>query len=164
MRVLWAPWRMAYVAGPKAPGCLFCHAAETAERRAALVLAQHPAVVILNRFPYANGHLMVAPRRHAADFTALSSDEYRILMDVLRRATALLAEAFQPQGMNLGMNLGAAAGAGVADHLHWHIVPRWAGDTNFMPLLADVRVMPEHLESVYDRLQGVFAPLERPPA
>ena len=160
MEVLWAPWRMTYVAGKKEPGCIFCLAAATPDRRQHLVLAQRPAVVMLNRFPYASAHLLVAPRTHTADLSALPPDEYHAVMDTLRRAAALLAETFHPDGMNLGMNLGAAGGAGVADHLHWHIVPRWIGDTNFMPMLADVRVMPEHLEATYDRLQSVFASLE----
>lgn len=156
MQVLWAPWRMAYVTGPKAPGCIFCTAAETHDLRDALVLQQHPALVMLNKFPYANGHLMVAPRRHVADLARLPTGEFQTLMEVLQRAACRLTEAFQPQGMNVGMNVGAAAGAGVTDHLHWHIVPRWTGDTNFMPTLADVRVMPQHLETTYDRLQPCF--------
>lgn len=160
MRVLWAPWRMHYVGGPKPPGCIFCAAADTTDRRASLVLVQRPALVMLNRFPYTSGHLMVAPRRHAAALDGLPADEFQVLMDLLRRATAVVAEAFRTDGINLGMNLGAAAGAGIADHLHWHIVPRWNGDTNFMPMLADVRVLPEHLEATYARLQPLCAPLE----
>lgn len=156
MQVLWAPWRMAYIGGPKPPGCVFCTAAESDDRRGQLVLVQQPALVMLNKFPYANGHLMVAPRRHLAQLGALPRDEFQVLMHVLQRASTLLADTLQPEGMNIGMNLGAAAGAGIADHLHWHIVPRWAGDTNFMPLLGEVRVIPEHLETVYDRLKPVF--------
>ena len=159
MRVLWAPWRMAYVGGAAAAGCIFCSAAETTDPREALALAQHPAIVMLNKFPYANGHLLVAPRRHAADFGALPAEEFQVLMEVVQRSTALLSEAMRCDGMNVGMNLGAAAGAGVATHLHWHLVPRWKGDTNFMPLLADTRVIPEHLEALYDRLQPLFAAL-----
>jgi ATP adenylyltransferase len=159
MQVLWAPWRMAYVGGPKAAGCIFCTALTTDDLRAALVLAQHPAVVMLNRFPYVSGHLMVAPPRHVADLRALPADEFQTLMGVLQRAATLLADAYHPDGMNIGLNLGAAAGAGVTDHLHWHIVPRWGGDTNFMPMLAEVRVIPEHLEATYDRLRPLFAPL-----
>jgi ATP adenylyltransferase len=157
MHVLWAPWRMTYIAGPKAPGCLFCSAGQTADPRQSLVLVQQPAVVMLNRYPYTSGHLMVAPRRHAADLGALPADEFHSLMQVLQRATGVLAAAFRPDGMNVGMNLGSAAGAGVADHLHWHLVPRWTGDTNFMPMLAEVRVMPEHLDATYERLLPLFA-------
>jgi ATP adenylyltransferase len=156
MQVLWAPWRMAYVGGPRAPGCIFCNAVATDDLRGHLVLSREPALVMLNKFPYANGHLMVAPRRHAAQLRALPPEEFRVLMDTLRRATTVLGEALHAEGMNVGMNLGAAAGAGVVDHLHWHIVPRWVGDTNFMPLLSEVRVIPEHLETMYDRLKPLF--------
>jgi len=157
MQVLWAPWRMSYVAGKKEPGCIFCHAAATTDLRRDLVLAQQPALIMLNRFPYASAHLMVAPRTHTADLGALSPDEFHAVMDSLRTAAARLGEVFRPEGMNIGMNLGAAGGAGVADHLHWHLVPRWVGDTNFMPLLADVRVMPEHLDATYDRLRSQWS-------
>jgi ATP adenylyltransferase len=159
MQVLWAPWRMGYIAGSKEPGCIFCAASETADRRGSLVFLQQPAVVMLNKFPYINGHLMVAPRRHAADPSALPAEEFRLLMDVVQRVVTVVTGALRPDGMNIGMNLGVAAGAGVADHLHWHIVPRWIGDTNFMPMLAEVRVMPEHLEATYDRLRPVLEPL-----
>lgn len=157
MQVLWAPWRMTYVAGKKDPGCIFCLAAATTDLRRDLVLAQHPAVVMLNRFPYASAHLMVAPRTHTADLSALSPEEFHAVMDALRTAAARLGEIFRPEGMNIGMNLGAAGGAGVADHLHWHIVPRWVGDTNFMPMLADVRVMPEHLDATWERLRSQWS-------
>jgi len=156
MQVLWAPWRMAYVGGAPPAGCIFCEAYRTTDPRPHLVLLQHPAVVLLNHFPYASGHLMVAPARHAGDFTALSETELSTLMSVVQRTAAALRDAFHPDGMNIGMNLGAAAGAGIPDHLHWHLVPRWIGDTNFMPLLADVRVLPEHLEATYDRLRPLF--------
>ena len=161
MQVLWAPWRMAYVGGPKASGCIFCNALTSPDLRASLVLLQRPALVMLNRYPYANAHLMVAPRRHIADLGTLPADEFQTLMAVLQRAATLLSETYRPEGMNIGVNLGAAAGAGVKDHLHWHIVPRWNGDTNFMPMLAEVHVIPEHLEATYDRLRPLFAPLAK---
>ncbi len=161
MQTLWAPWRMAYIGGAKESGCVFCAAVEAPDPRPALVLARaREGVVMLNRFPYANGHLMVAPRAHTGDFGALAARAYGELSELLRRAVALLRDALQPEGMNVGINLGGAAGAGIADHLHWHIVPRWNGDTNFMPLIAEVRVIPEHLEAVYDRLRPLFAPLD----
>jgi len=160
MQVLWAPWRMAYVGVAPPPGCIFCHAASTPDRRAALVLAQRPAVVLLNRFPYSSGHLMVAPRDHHGDFATLPADAAQVLNAALQRTAVLLRQAFQPQGLNIGMNQGAAGGAGIVDHLHWHLVPRWVGDTNFMPMLAEVRVIPEHLEATYDRLAPLFAALE----
>jgi len=156
MQVLWAPWRMAYIGGPKTPGCIFCAALESADRRGHLVLACEPAIVMLNKFPYSNGHLLVAPRRHAGQLRELPADEFRNLMDTLQRSATVVGDAVRAEGLNIGMNMGAAAGAGVADHLHWHIVPRWTGDTNFMTMLADVRVIPEHLEVIYDRLQPLF--------
>ena len=152
---LWAPWRMAYVGGTKTPGCIFCAARDTTDPRAQHVLAQAPAVVMLNRFPYTSGHIMVAPRAHLADLTTLPAAEFDTLMRSLQRAVAVVRDTFQPDGMNVGMNLGVAAGAGVVDHLHWHIVPRWVGDTNFMPMLADVRVVPEHLDRTFERLAAL---------
>jgi ATP adenylyltransferase len=115
---------------------------------------------MLNRYPYANAHLMVAPERHTADLNTLSPEEYADLSEYVRRAAAILQEEFKPEGLNIGINLGCAAGAGIADHLHWHLVPRWVGDTNFMPLIGQTRVMPEHLETLYDRLRPRFASLE----
>ena len=160
-RVLWAPWRMAYVGAPKEPGCIFCDKPGAPDLKAALVLARPAhAVVMLNRFPYANGHVMVAPRRHTAELSALPPEEHVALGEVLRRSQTLLQEFFHPDGMNIGMNLGRAAGAGITEHLHWHIVPRWVGDTNFMPLIGEVRCIPEHLEALWDRLRPVFAALD----
>jgi ATP adenylyltransferase len=156
VQVLWAPWRMAYVADKAARGCIFCLALE-GDRRERLLLGTTPAsLVILNRFPYQNGHLMVAPRRHTASLSALPAAEHQDLAETLRRSIDSLAEAFHPDGFNLGMNLGAAAGAGVVDHLHWHIVPRWNGDTNFMAAVAETRVLPQHLLETYDRLRATF--------
>jgi ATP adenylyltransferase len=161
MNVLWAPWRMAYIGGPKERGCIFCTKPHVEDARGALVLAKPPdSVVMLNRFPYANGHLMVAPRHHTADMADLTAPAYMNLMEALRRSMALLKREFQPEGMNVGLNLGVAGGAGIADHLHWHIVPRWLGDTNYMPMIGGVRVMPEHLEAVFDRLRSAFAELD----
>jgi ATP adenylyltransferase len=156
MQVLWAPWRMAYIGGPQAAGCIFCDARDSTERRARLVLRQAPAVVVFNRFPYTSGHLMVAPREHCGDLAALSPAGFQTLTAVLHDTIRLLGQALHPDGLNVGMNVGAAAGAGVKDHVHWHIVPRWHGDTNFMPMLADVRVLPEHLEATFDRLAPIF--------
>jgi ATP adenylyltransferase len=152
---------MAYIGAPKEPGCIFCNKPDAPDLKAALVLARTPhAVVMLNRYPYGNGHIMVAPRRHTNELSALPPDEHLELADVLRRSVTLLQEQFHPDGMNIGMNLGKAAGAGIAEHLHWHIVPRWVGDTNFMPLIAEVRSIPEHLDAMWDRLRPAFAPLE----
>jgi ATP adenylyltransferase len=147
---------MAYV-GERAPReCIFC-AAPTGDPRERLVLGATPmSVVMLNRYPYQNGHVMVAPRRHTADLPGLAAAEHADLADALRRTLGTLGEVFHPDGFNVGMNLGRCAGAGFADHLHWHIVPRWEGDTNFMPTLADTRVMPQHLLDTFDRLRPAF--------
>ena len=160
MQVLWAPWRMAYVADKAARGCIFCIALEGDRRERLLLGTTAASLVILNRFPYQNGHLMVAPRRHTASLTALPEAEHRDLAETLRRSIDTVAATFRPDGFNLGMNLGAAAGAGVVDHLHWHIVPRWAGDTNFMAAVAETRVIPQHLLEAYDRLRAAFDWLE----
>ncbi len=156
MDVLWAPWRMAYIGGPRPPGCIFCIAREGDPRERLLLGTTAASLVVLNRYPYQNGHLMVASKRHTADLPGLPADEHADLAETLRRALASLTVALRPDGMNVGMNLGACAGAGVLDHLHWHLVPRWNGDTNFMPVLADVRVMPQHLLDSYDRLRPAF--------
>ena len=117
-----------------------------------MLYADEHAVVMMNRFPYSHAHLMVAPRRHTADLLALDATTACAVHTQIQRAVAALGAEYAPHGYNIGINLGRAAGAGIADHLHWHVVPRWEGDTNFMPLLADTRVMPEHIETAYDRL------------
>jgi ATP adenylyltransferase len=160
MDVLWAPWRMVYVGGPATTGCIFCAALEGDARERLVLCTTDASIVMLNRYPYASAHLMVAPRRHTADLPGMAADEHADLADTLRRAMAILDETLRPQGMNIGMNLGAAAGAGVVDHLHWHVVPRWIGDTNFMTTVAETRVMPQHLLDTYDRLRPVFARLD----
>ena len=162
MRVLWAPWRLSYVENiDSSATCIFCskpEAVSAGERREQLVLRVTDEVsVLMNLFPYSNGHLLVSPRRHTADFAHLDPGSSAELHAELQRAMRVLSRAFSPAGFNIGMNLGRAAGAGIADHLHWHIVPRWVGDTNFMPALADTRVMPEHLLATYDRLLPLFA-------
>ena len=149
---LWAPWRMQYILGPKNPQCIFCDFATAApgQYREKLVLAVLPhALVCLNRYPFAPAHLLVAPRRHVADFGQLPPEEYEATMRLLRDAVERVRRATRPEGVNVGFNLGAAAGAGIADHMHGHIVPRWSGDTNFMPVIADVRVMPEYLDTTF---------------
>ena len=158
-QALWVPWRMAYV-GERAPReCIFCAVTGGDPRERLLLGTTAASVVMLNRFPYQNGHVMVAPRRHTASLPDLPADEHGDLAETLRRALRVLETTFRPDGFNLGMNLGTCAGAGFADHLHWHIVPRWTGDTNFMPMLADTRVMPQHLLDTWERLRGAFASL-----
>ena len=154
MERLWAPWRLEYIkSADEQQGCLFCAAVEGGDDAERLVVHRgRHAIVLLNKFPYASGHFMVAPSRHVGDLPDLSDDE---LVEIHRLASSgigALAELYQPQGYNLGWNLGRIAGAGVVDHIHLHVVPRWAGDTNFMPVLADVKVLPEHLAETRGRL------------
>jgi len=152
---LWAPWRMQYVASArqKPEGCLFCQKAREPVCAESMVLFQGEyAFAMLNAFPYTNGHLMVAPIRHTADMNALTDAELLEIARFVRHCVNLLREAYHPDGFNIGVNLGRAAGAGIEDHIHWHIVPRWNGDTNFMPVLADVRVIPDSLENTYAKL------------
>jgi ATP adenylyltransferase len=157
---LWAPWRIEYIRSEKPKGCIFCEfpAAPEADDRANLVVhrAEH-AFTCLNRYPYNSGHVMVVPRMHVADLGDLPPDVHVALGEELRRAIAVVRDVYRPQGMNVGMNLGLAAGAGIADHLHWHVVPRWVGDNNFMPVLADQRVVVEALDEAWARLSAGFA-------
>jgi ATP adenylyltransferase len=143
---LWAPWRLEYVQNADAiEGCVFCNAAAGDDEEQLVVHRGELAFVLLNKFPYASGHLMVAPYRHGANFPDLDDAEALEVHRLATQGIAALAEVFRPEGCNLGWNIGRIAGAGIVDHGHLHVVPRWAGDTNFMPVLADVRVIPEHL-------------------
>jgi len=159
-RPLWAPWRMEFIEAPRRASCIFCEfpAEEGEERERANLLAHRSArsFTLLNRFPYNNGHVMVIPRAHVAALEDLSAGDFADLNDELRRAVAVVRQVYRPDGLNLGMNLGKVAGAGIADHLHYHIVPRWAGDTNFMPVLADTKVMIEHLDESWRRIRDGF--------
>jgi ATP adenylyltransferase len=158
VRRLWAPWRLSYVAGPKDPGCVFCAAPAAGDDRAALIAHRGAlAFVILNRFPYNSGHLMVVPFRHVARLDDLSPEESRAMMDLTSLAILGLDRALSPEGFNVGMNLGRAAGAGIEAHLHMHVVPRWVGDTNFMPVLDDTKVLPQHLDETYTQLSRAIA-------
>lgn len=156
---LHAPWRMEYIGAEAQPGCLFCRIREARpeEDRANLLIWREPeAIALLNRFPYNPGHLMVAPRRHTGDLTTLGGAELLAVMALVQRCLRVLADSVHPDGFNLGVNLGKVAGAGIADHLHFHTVPRWDGDTNFMPVLADVKVVNEHLERTWEKLRASF--------
>lgn len=158
---LWAPWRMEYIQSPKPPGCIFCdypaEEGEAADRRNLVVHRSPRSFTILNRYPYNSGHLMVVPRAHVEALEALSPGELADLQEELMRAHAALKRAYRPEGVNLGMNLGRVGGAGIAEHLHWHLVPRWLGDTNFMPVIGDARVVPEALDQSWERLRAAFA-------
>ncbi|HEY6838655.1 MAG TPA: HIT domain-containing protein [Geobacteraceae bacterium] len=156
MERLWAPWRIEYILNDKQDGCIFCPI-DGVDDRERLILHRSPlSLVMLNRYPYTNGHLMVAPARHTADMNSLSEAEMLDLFRMVCLSRKVLEEAAAPQGFNIGINLGKAAGAGVDEHLHIHIVPRWNGDTNFMSVISDVRVMPENLLTTYERLLPGF--------
>jgi ATP adenylyltransferase len=159
---LWAPWRMEYILSKKEGGCVFCAYAKAADHALAdahVLAATAHAYVVLNRYPFAAGHLLVIPNRHESTLERLPLEEYEALMRLAREAAIRLRSAVGCQGMNVGINLGQAAGAGIAEHLHVHVVPRWEGDTNFMPVIADVRVMPQHLTATYQHLITYFRDL-----
>ena len=164
MERLWSPWRLAYVTGTgSAEGCIFCEACTPPHPAPDdLVLVRGDlAYVILNLFPYNNGHLMVVPNRHVGTLRAMTREELDALIRLTRHAEIALAEAYKPEGINVGMNLGRPAGAGVLDHLHVHLVPRWTGDTNFMTVVGNVRVLPEELGETAKRLRPIFERLSR---
>ncbi|MGH7830763.1 MAG: HIT family protein [Candidatus Binatia bacterium] len=157
MKQIWAPWRMTYIGGAREAGCIFCDKLKEGDARSNLILAQTPhSVVMLNKYPYCSGHLLLAPRKHTNHLGSLEREEYADLCVALQETVGRVEEALKPEGINLGMNLGRCAGAGVESHLHWHVVPRWEGDTNFMPVIGEVRVIPQHLLESYDRLRPFF--------
>ena len=160
MERLWSPWRMAYIESARdEPGeeCFLCAKPRQGDDAAALILARSGAAyLLLNAFPYNPGHLMVAPFRHVGELEALTDDEVLDASHLLQRSIAALGAAMEPHGFNVGLNLGRVAGAGIPGHLHWHLVPRWNGDTNFMPVLGETRVLPESLERTYAKLRPLF--------
>jgi ATP adenylyltransferase len=161
MEILWAPWRMAYIERPQPEGgeedCIFCVAGRpNGDRQDLLVDHTELALCMLNRFPYNPGHLMVALKRHGGDLVELSRAELSAVVEELQLATKVLRQQLNCEGLNGGWNQGRAAGAGIEAHLHFHLVPRWNGDTNFMPILADVKVIPEHLEATAAKLREAF--------
>lgn len=157
---LWAPWRLTYVttAQAPAPDCVFCDTTSGRDLDLVVYRGQH-CYVILNLYPYNNGHLMVVPNRHLSALAALSPEEQTELMVLTRLSEMALTEAYRPQGINVGINLGKAAGAGIENHLHIHVVPRWSGDTNFMTAVGQTRVLPEELPATVARLKPIFARL-----
>jgi len=165
MERLWSPWRLAYVTGASAEtaGCVFCNASEARAAGADdLVLFRgRTCFAVLNLYPYNSGHLMVAPHRHVGSLHATTPAEREELMHLTRHAEMALLEAYTPQGFNVGINLGRSAGAGVLDHLHVHVVPRWNGDTNFMTVAAETRVLPEDLQESRKRLRPIFERLSQ---
>ena len=160
---LWAPWRMRYIRQASRPsGCLFCAVSARGDDRRDLVLARREnALLMLNLFPYNPGHLMVAVARHAARFATLTEPERGDLLDLVALGERALAREYRPHGINYGANLGRVAGAGFPGHLHLHLVPRWNGDTNFMPTVAETRVLPESLGRTWSRLRAAIRELER---
>ena len=158
MKRLWAPWRLEYVQhADEGDECVFCRAAGLPEDEPELVIHRGElAFVLLNKFPYASGHLMVAPARHTGEFADLEAEEVVEIHRLASEGIDALAVVYGPQGFNLGWNLGRIAGAGITDHVHLHLVPRWAGDTNFMPVLADVKVLPEHLIETRQKLAAAW--------
>ena len=160
MEQLWAPWRLEYIkSADDYDGCVFCRALEGDDEDMLVVHRGERAFVLLNKFPYASGHLMVAPVRHIGDYGELDDDEALEIHRLTQSGLGALAQEYGPQGFNVGWNLGRIAGAGVLDHVHLHVVPRWTGDTNFMPVLADVKVLPEHLTETRRRLAGAWPSL-----
>ena len=157
MKHLWSPWRLEYLMEPKAEGCIFCHAAEDDDDRENLVLLRgERAFLILNRFPYNNGHFMVVPYSHVPSLEELDEPVLTEMMLLLNRGLGALRAIMSPDGFNVGANLGQVAGAGIEDHVHLHAVPRWAGDTNFMPVVGDMRVVPQTWLQNYDDLRAAL--------
>lgn len=156
-RPLWAPWRIQYIRGEKNNECFLCRIfAEENDRDNLLLFRGRTCAVVMNRYPYNSGHLMVAPYRHIAELDSLTPEENKETAELTALSVTVLREAMTPQGFNVGINLGEAAGAGLKDHLHQHIVPRWSGDTNFMPVLGGPRVIPDAIKATYDLLSKLF--------
>ena len=154
METMWAPWRMEYILDEKQAGCVFCDALEKNDD---LTLYKgNDTMVMMNKYPYINGHLLIAPVRHISTLDQLSKIEMGELLAWVDRTVRILKQAMSPDGFNVGLNLGKVAGAGVEEHLHFHVVPRWFGDTNALTVFADVRVIPEHLKATYDNLKPYF--------
>ncbi len=161
MEKLFSPWRSKYISSfsnePKSSGCVLCEAYESKDDEASLVVYRGTnAFVLMNRFPYNSGHLMILPIRHTSDFQSLTEGEMSETLELLRASERALAKLSRPQGFNIGMNIGRVSGAGIDDHLHWHIVPRWNGDTNFMPTLAEVKVVSEDMDEQWKKLRELF--------
>lgn len=154
MKPIFAPWRMEFILGPKEKGCVFCNRWKRRCDRKDLILARGKhSFVLLNKYPYNNGHLLVVPYRHVASLQSLSVEEGQEMFGFLGKAEKVLTRAMKPHGFNGGLNLGKVAGAGIADHIHFHLVPRWFADTNFWPVIAETKTMPQHLMQTYDLLK-----------
>ena len=158
MKTVWAPWRIEYVTSEKEDGCIFCKALE--ENDELTLYKGESMMVMMNKFPYINGHLLVAPRRHVSSLQDLSKSDMGELLKTVDRSIEILKQVMNPDGFNVGLNLGKVAGAGVEEHLHFHIVPRWFGDTNALTVFADVRVIPEHILATYNNLKPYFTEID----
>ena len=157
MDILWAPWRIDYILREREDGCIFCNRVQQNEDRKNLILYRgRTCFVIMNYYPYNNGHVMVVPNRHIAELPKLSAEEHNEMMQLVSRSIEVISEKMMPHGFNIGMNLGASAGAGVKDHVHFHVVPRWTGDMNFMPVTGHTKVISEALELTWERLKEGF--------
>jgi ATP adenylyltransferase len=150
MNNLWAPWRIEYITSPKDRSCIFCTAPEAKDKL--ILTSGRLCFAIMNRFPYTTGHCMIAPYRHIGDLTEVSAEELSEIMTMTQSILAAMKPALEPQGFNVGFNLGDVAGAGIADHLHMHIVPRWRGDTNFMPVLGETHIISDHIDNTRDKI------------
>ena len=162
MQQMWTPWRMAYIRREKQPGCIFCEMLDAGDDRGQLILNRSElSFLVLNKFPYNNGHLMAVPYRHVDTLEALTAEEAVDMMALVSLGIRALRRSTHPEGFNIGVNIGKIAGAGVIDHVHTHVVPRWGGDTNFMPVLADVRLIPQDLNETYIELRAAVEEIVR---
>jgi ATP adenylyltransferase len=155
MNNIWSPWRAEYVLGPRQDVCLFCDAPK--ETDSLLIKVSGLSFAIMNRFPYTTGHCMVAPVRHTGEIDELNDAEVADIFRLVQELTSAIKKSMRPEGFNIGINMGAVAGAGIADHIHVHIVPRWKGDTNFMPVMSDVHLVSEHIEKTLAKIKGVIS-------
>jgi len=163
MQRMWAPWRMGYIKAEKSIYCVLCAKAKEKRDRVNLILARGEfGFVMMNLYPYGSGHLMVSPYQHVDSLEALPDEVLHHLIDLTKQSIAVLKKTFKPEGINVGLNMGKAAGAGIDDHIHFHIVPRWGGDTNFMTVVSDIRVIPEDLYETYRQLKPHFSNFRKP--
>ena len=162
MQQMWTPWRMAYIRREKQPGCIFCEMLGAEDDRGQLILHRSGSTfLVLNKYPYNNGHLMAVPYRHVDTLEELTAEEATDMMGLVSLGIRALRRSANPEGFNIGVNIGKIAGAGVIDHVHSHVVPRWGGDTNFMPVLADVRLIPQDLNETYAELKAAVEEILR---
>ncbi len=161
MNNLWAPWRMSYILEEDKPeGCIFCLATDGRGADDLVLGVGSLSLVMMNKYPYNNGHLLVAPKRHLPNLEKLTYEEMTDLLATVRLAVSALKQVMNPEGFNVGLNLGRVAGAGIEEHMHFHVVPRWGGDTNFMTVFGDIRVIPEHIQATCEKLRPFFADLK----